>query len=310
MSTNLEERAVQGTYLNKRRHVGSEARTRISDYWDLAKPEITFLVGISSLAGFFLASGSSVDSGLLMSTLVGVILTSAGGGVLNHVIERELDAKMRRTANRPLAALRVSPLGASLAGGMLVVSGVLLLLVLVNPVTSMLAALTVCGYLYVYTPMKTRSHYNTLVGCLPGALPALGGWTAATGSIGVGGLALFAILFVWQMPHFLSLAWMYRKDYERAGFAMLPVLEPDGKSTGLQTFAFTVAVVVLSLVPFVTGLAGLTYLVGVVAIGAYFLSASVKFRRSLSNSAARKVLLASVVYVPVLVAVILLDQLL
>jgi protoheme IX farnesyltransferase len=309
MPINVDERTVAGTYLNKRRHVGAEARTKASDYWDLAKPEITFLVGISSLAGFFLASGSSVDTARLSMTLVGVMLTSAGGGILNHLIERRLDSKMKRTSNRPLAAERVSPIGAGLAGGLLVLCGVLLLLVYVNPLTAALAAATVCGYLYVYTPLKTRTRYNTLVGCVPGALPALGGWTAATGSVGTGGLVLFAILFTWQMPHFLSLAWMYRKDYERAGFAMLPVLEPDGGSTGIQTLAFTGAVVLFSIVPFATGLAGLPYLAGVLAVGIYFLTTAIRFRRSLSNGDARRVLLASVVYVHVLVGAILLDQL-
>jgi len=279
------------------------------DYWDLIKPEITFLVGISSLAGFFLASAGAVDARLLISTLIGVTLASAGGGVLNHVMERDLDAKMKRTATRPLAARRVSPGLAGVSGILLIAVGIGVLLTQVNVLTAALAAATAVGYLGVYTPLKTRTKYNTIVGCVPGALPALGGWTAATGSIDVGGLVLFAILFAWQMPHFLSLAWMYRKDYERAGFAMLPVIEPDGRSTGAQTLAFTVILVLLSLVPFALGLTGLLYLAGTMAIGAFFLVAAYRFYRSLANGAARKVLLASVVYVPVLVAAILLDQL-
>jgi protoheme IX farnesyltransferase len=309
MPIKAEERVSPGTFLNKRRHIRLETRTRLVDLWDLIKPEITFLVGISSLAGFFLAGGASVDIGLLASTLTGVMLASAGGGMLNHLIERDLDSKMKRTATRPLAARRVSPLFAGIAGSILILAGIGILMVQVNTLTALLAAATAFGYLCVYTPLKTRTKYNTIVGCVPGALPALGGWTAATGEVGAGGLVLFAILFAWQMPHFLSLAWMYRRDYERAQFAMLPVLEPDGRSTGVQTLLFTIVVVALSLIPFAIGLTGLFYLVMVIAVGLYFVKASLQFYRSLANSDARKVLLASVVYVPVLVAAILLDQL-
>lgn len=309
MPSRVDETTAPRTFLNKRRHLRSEARSRLVDYWDLVKPEITFLVGISSLAGFFLAAGANVDSRLLLYTLAGVMLASAGGGMLNHLIERRLDAKMKRTASRPLAAKRVSPIVAGVLGSALIVGGIAVLLFEVNLLTALLAVVTVFGYLCVYTPLKTRTTYNTIIGCVPGALPALGGWTAATGRIGIGGLALFAILFTWQMPHFLSLAWMYRKDYRRAKFAMLPVVEPDGRSTGFQTLIFTVAVVVLSVIPFALGLTGFLYLAGVLAVGAYFLLASMRFYRSLANGDARKVLLASVVYVPVSVAAILLDQL-
>ena len=309
MPTRVEERAAPRTFLNRRRHTHSEARSRLVDVWDLTKPEITFLVGISSLAGFFLAGGAAVDVRLLISTLLGVMFASAGGGMLNHLLERDLDSKMKRTANRPLAAQRISPMFAGVTGTVLILAGVGILMVEVNLLTALMAAATAVGYLCIYTPLKTRTKYNTIVGCVPGALPALGGWTAATGRIGVGGLVLFAILFAWQMPHFLSLAWMYRRDYARAKFAMLPVLEPDGRSTGLQTLLFTIAVVALSILPFAIGLTGLLYLVGVLGVGLYFVNVSMRFYRSLANNDARRVLLASVVYVPVLVAAILLDLL-
>jgi len=175
--------------------------------------------------------------------------------------------------------------------------------------TAVLAAATAFGYLCVYTPLKRRTKYNTIIGCIPGALPALGGWTAATGTIDLGGLVLFGILFAWQMPHFLSLAWMYRKDYARANFVMLPVVEPDGRSTANQTLGFTVGLVAISLLPFVLGMAGVVYLVGVLVVGVLFLVASFQFYKMLTNATARHVLLASVVYVPVLVVSILLDQL-
>ena len=306
MQTKIQQ-STASTYLNRRRHVGADARSRLVDFWDLVKPEITFLVGISSLAGFFLASGSDVDGVLLLNSLIGVILTSAGSGMLNHLMERDLDSLMRRTASRPLAGERVSPVVAGLLGAGLIASGVVLLGMAVNTLTMWLAIATVVAYLGIYTPLKRRTKYNTIVGCVPGALPALGGWTAAEGSIGTGGLVLFAILFAWQMPHFLSLAWMYRKDYARADFAMLPVVEPDGKSTAIQTVAFTAIVILLSLLPFMMGMTGLMYLVLVLASGAFFLRAAFRFYRTLANGAARKVLLASVVYIPTLVAAILID---
>lgn len=303
--------AVPPTYLNKRRHFAASERARrarVVDVWDLVKPEITFLVAISSLAGFFLASTGGVDVELLIHALVGVTLSAAGGGMLNHYLERDLDALMRRTSTRPLPDGRITGRFALIGGTALSLLGVIQLVLNVNLLTAGLAAVTVIGYLYVYTPMKTRTKYNTIIGCIPGALPALGGWTAATGSIDAGGLALFAILFVWQMPHFLSLAWMYRRDYARADFAMLPVVEPDGKSTGFQTLLFTILVVVLSVVPYGLSLTGLPYLIGVLIAGGFFLVASYRFYQTLANGAARKVLLASVVYVPILVALILVDQ--
>jgi len=304
--------AVPPTYLNRRRHFASAeraSRARVVDLWDLIKPEITFLVAISSLAGFFLATSGSVDVVLLMHALLGVTLSSSGGGMLNHYLERHLDAEMRRTSTRPLPDGRIQPGVALVVGLLLSIAGVVQLVVNVNLLTAGLAAVTVIGYLCVYTPLKTRTKYNTIIGCVPGALPALGGWTAATGSIDAGGIALFAILFVWQMPHFLSLAWMYRRDYARAEFAMLPVVEPDGKSTGFQTLVFTVLVVVASIAPFAMGLTGLAYLVGILIAGGFFLHASFRFYQTLANGAARRVLLASVVYVPILVALILVDQL-
>ena len=304
--------AVPPTYLNRRRHFASSeraARAWVVDIWDLIKPEITFLVAISSLAGFFLASTGGVDVGLLLNALLGVTLSAAGGGMLNHYLERDLDALMRRTSTRPIPDGRVSGVFALATGTALSLLGIALLAANVNLLTAVLAAITLLGYLCVYTPLKRRTKYNTIIGCIPGALPALGGWTAASGSIDAGGLALFAILFVWQMPHFLSLAWMYRRDYARAEFAMLPVVEPDGKSTGLQTLLFTILVVVFSVVPYGMSLTGLPYLIGILAAGALFVAASYHFYRTLANAAARKVLLASVVYVPILVALILVDQL-
>ena len=276
----------------------------------MTKPEITFLVAISALAGFFLGQTQAFNGPLLAFTLLGIILGSAGSGMLNHYLERHLDARMRRTANRPLPAGRVPARTALLLGLALVASGMLVLFYFVNGLTTLLAVATVTSYLCLYTPLKRVTRFNTLIGCIPGALPALGGWTAATGSLGLGGWILFGVLFVWQMPHFLALAWMYRKDYARAEFAMLPVLEPDGGSTVRQTFGFTLALVAISVLPFVIGLSGLFYLVGVLILGLGFIKSAYMFYRLRTNQTARRVLLASVVYIPLFVACIVLDQLL
>lgn len=278
------------------------------DYLELTKPEISFLVAISALAGYLL--GAPVIQGVeLVALLVGVTLSAAGSGALNHVIERDLDARMKRTAGRPLPAGRVRTRSAVAFGALLVMAGVGLLCPLTNPLTGMLSALTVALYLFVYTPLKRRTKYNTIIGTVPGALPALGGWTAATGTAGAGGWALFLILALWQMPHFLALAWMYRKDYARGGYAMLTVVEPDGGSTVRQTLGFTVALLAASLLPAFLGVAGLVYAAGAALLGLWFLVPAWAFYRSRSVQDARRVLMASIRYVPLLVVFIALDRL-
>ena len=283
---------------------GSLAR----DFIELTKPEITFLVALSSLGGFVLAPIEHFDAVALVSLLVGVCLTSAGASTLNHWLERDKDALMRRTMNRPLPTGRISPNTARNFGFFLIAAGVGLLCPLTNPLTGSIALATALIYLFVYTPLKQRSTWNTLVGTLPGALPALGGWTAATGSIGWGGAAMFGILAAWQMPHFLSLAWMYRKDYERAGYVMLPVAQPDGASTVRQTLLYTILLVVLSFAPIMLGLSGWLYFIGAAALGIWFLHAATAFYRSYSMQDARRVLRVSIGYIPVLVLVLLLDR--
>ena len=213
-------------------------RSVISDYWELVKPEISFLVTISALAGFILGSPDAISVPVLGLALGGTALCAAGAGVFNHLAERRHDALMRRTANRPLPSGRVSPAAALRYGAILLALGFGLLW-MTNLLTLLLALLTVVLYLAAYTPMKRRTPYNTLVGTIPGALPALGGYTAATGALGAVGWALFAILALWQIPHFLSLAWMYRKDYARAQYAMLTVKDPGGTTTARQTLGAT-----------------------------------------------------------------------
>lgn len=296
------------TRTSVRRARAAAAPAAWRDYLELTKPEITFLVTISALAGFLLGSPEALDLSRLLALLVGVGLTAGGSGVLNHYLERERDAQMKRTQRRPLPAGRISEGAASAFGTALVVAGVGLLCPLTNPLTGILSALTVVLYLFVYTPLKQKTKYNTVVGTLPGALPALGGWAAATGGLEAGGWALFGILAFWQMPHFLSLAWMYRKDYERGDFAMLPVVEPDGASTARQTLLFTLGLLGISLLPTLLGVAGLLYAAGALLLGLDFLGAAWAFYRIRSTRAARRVLMASIRYVPLLVLVIFLDR--
>jgi protoheme IX farnesyltransferase len=278
------------------------------DYLTLTKPEISFLVTLSAFAGFLLGSQDGIDGWRLLITLVGVVLTSGGVGVLNHYLEHELDGQMRRTACRPLPAGRVSPGAARIFGVLLVSAGVGLLCPLTNPLTGVLAALAVVLYLFVYTPLKRKTKYNTMIGTVPGALPALGGWTAATGNLEAGGWSIFLILAFWQMPHFLALAWMYRKDYGRARYAMLPVVEPDGRSTAFQTLLFTVLLVLVSLLPTLIGLTGWIYLTGALFAGGWFLLPAISFYRTRSVQDARSVLMGSVRYVPLLTVFIVIDH--
>ena len=284
-------------------------RPAILDYWELTKPEISFLVALSALAGYLLGAPEAVQGWTLLATVVGTALSAGGSGVLNHYLERDLDRTMRRTANRPLPAGRVSPMAALAFGAGLALVGIGILCAFVNVLTSTLASLTVALYLFVYTPLKRLTTYNTLVGTVPGALPALGGYAAATGTVGLPGWSLFAVLALWQMPHFLSLAWMYRKDYARAGYAMLPVVEPDGASTARQTLLFTVLLAAVSLALTLIGAMGWVYLVGAAGLGGWFLMPAYAFYRSRTTPDARRVLIASILYIPLLVMLIVLDRL-
>ena len=290
--------------------IPARRRTWLLGCWELTKPEITFQVTLSALAGYLMGTWDALDGWHLAGTLLGTALTAAGVGTLNHYFERDFDAAMRRTARRPLPSGRVSPATARYLGMLLVFAGIGLLCPVANALTAALAILTVLLYLYVYTPLKRRTKYNTLIGTIPGALPALGGWTAATGNLALGGWTLFAILAVWQMPHFLSLAWMYRKDYERAHYQMLPVVEPDGHSTALQTLAFTALLIPLGLGPYLVGIAGPVYLIGALLLGLYFLRPALVFYRTRQVQDARRVLRASIVYIPAWTGLIVLDWLL
>lgn len=284
------------------------AGSRVADFRELTKPRITTMVLVTAAAGYFLAAGGAPSPLGLLAALVGIGLLAAGGSALNHYLERETDARMQRTANRPLPAGRMRPRTALAFGSGLVAAGLAWSWFMVNPLTALLGAGTVTGYLFVYTPLKRMSSLATVVGAVPGALPPVMGWTAATGELAIGAWALFGLLFVWQLPHFLAIAWMCREDYARGGFPMLTVLDPAGHRTARQMILWCAALVPVSLLPAALGLAGEVYFLGALGLGLAFLACTFGFARSHSIAAARRLLLASVVYLPAVLTVLVLDR--
>jgi protoheme IX farnesyltransferase len=283
-------------------------RERVSAYLELTKPRITFLIVLTSAAGFGLGARGSVDYVALLSALFGIALLSSGIATLNQYAERDLDGLMRRTANRPLPSGKLLPWEALAFGTGLSLVAEVYLLVMVNPLSALLGLTVIVGYLFAYTPLKTRSSLSTLVGAFPGAVPPLIGWTAATGSLSIEGWVLFAILFLWQFPHFLAIAWMYREDYGRAGILMLPVVEPDGRVTAQQIVVYTLMLIPVSLLPTVLGMSGRVYFFGAIVLGLLFLYSSVRAAFSMTRQQARRLLLASVLYLPLLFILMVLNK--
>lgn len=278
----------------------TESRTRLGDFVTLTKPGITIMVAITAAVGFYVASAGAFDWKVFLHMVGGTLLSSAGAAAFNMLLERRLDAKMDRTKSRPLAAGRMAPAEAAVFGSLLCVVGLVWLALGANLLTAALSAATMFSYLALYTPLKTRSSVCTLVGAIPGALPPVMGWAAARGSVDMGAGVLFLILFFWQLPHFLALAWMYREDYARGGFPMLPVEEPTGASTGRQVVLQTLALIVVSLLPFGFGLAGEGYLVAALILGTAFLGFGVAFAAERSRDRASRLFLASITYLPLL----------
>jgi protoheme IX farnesyltransferase len=284
------------------------ARDRVAAYLELTKPRITFLIVLTAAAGFALASPGRVDYPAMLTAMVGIALLSSGIATLNQYMERDLDGLMRRTASRPLPSGKLLPWEALAFGAGLTVFAEIYLAVLVNPLSAVLGLTVISGYLFGYTPLKTRTSLSTFVGAFPGAVPPLIGWASARGTIGVEAWVLFAILFLWQFPHFLAIAWMYREDYTRAGILMLPVVEPDGRVTGQQIVLYTVMLLPVSLLPALLGTAGKIYFVGAIVLGLAFLYFSLRAAFSKSRQAARQLLLASVIYLPLLFILMVLDR--
>ena len=283
-------------------------RERLSLYLDLGKPRLTSLVLVTTLTGFYLASPHGIDLVLLLNTLLGTALAAAGASALNQLMEREEDGRMHRTRERPLPSGRLDPRRALLFGGLTSAAGMAHLALTVNRMAAGLVALILLSYLFAYTPLKRRSTFCTLVGAIPGALPPLVGWVAADKAIGAGGLILFAILFVWQMPHALAIACLYREDYERGGFAVLPVRTGENGLTGRLIVAHSLVLVPISLLPALWGLAGRAYFAGALLLGLALLLAAVPVAVDGTARAARRMLLASVAYLPALLLLLALDR--
>ncbi|MBI2683218.1 MAG: protoheme IX farnesyltransferase [Acidobacteriales bacterium] len=310
-------RGVAPTITVGGQYVPTESVSKLSDLARLFKIRVTTLVVLTAWAGYFLSarkSGATYFSWKLLATLIGVGMVSAGAAALNEVLERAPDARMLRTKNRPLPAGRMSLMEAHLWGWGVTAFGAGLLAWMANPLTGALALVTCLFYGYVYTPLKMRTPHSTLVGAFPGAMPALLGWTAVRGSLEWESLALFAIMFFWQFPHFLAIAWLYREDYERGGIMMLPVVEPDGKSTVRQILFYGLALVPVSLIPFFLNMGGWIYLFGATVLGAVYLVFG--FRLALlqqpptsaaSKKEARELIQASVVYLPLLLGLLVLN---
>ena len=285
-----------------------------SVFADLTKARLTTLVLLTALVllttvvGFYIGWRGPMNFVLLFNTLAATALVAAGAAALNQLLEREFDAKMRRTANRPLPSGRLQPTTVAIFGGVCSVIGLIYLALLVNLLTAVIGAVTLVSYLFIYTPLKRVTWLNTAIGAVPGALPPLMGWTAARNELSSEGWALFAILAFWQIPHFFAIAWMYREDYAKAGFVMLPNVDADGRRTGQQTVSHALALLLASLAPFAFKMAGPIYLAGALILGAGFLVCAIQFSRRLTLANARRLFLASIIYLPLLLGAMVWDK--
>lgn len=286
----------------------SVEKTWLAVFSDLIKARLTFLVLLTTLVGFYAGYTGTLDWMLLMHTMLGTALVASGAAALNQFLEREHDAKMPRTEDRPLPSGRMDANTVLFLGGACGAVGLIYLAVAVNLATSVLGAITLGSYLFIYTPLKRVTTLNTVVGAVPGALPPLMGWTAARGEITLDGWSLFAILFFWQLPHFLAIAWIYREQYARAGYMMLPVVDPSGHRTGRQAVSHTLGLLPVSLSPFLFHLAGPVYLCGALVLGLAYLWFAVRFSRQLTIPRARGLFFASILYLPLLLGLMVLDK--
>jgi len=279
-------------------------RVRFADLMELTKPRITFLVLITTLVGFYMGSRESLQLMLLFHTIVGTGLVASGASALNQFMERDLDALMTRTRNRPLPDGRLQPNEALAFSVIISALGVAYLMFFVNILTGLIGIFTLGGYIFVYTPLKTRTTWCTLVGAFPGAAPPVMGWTAARGELDAAALTLFAILFLWQMPHFFAIAWIFTDDYKRGGF----LTHGSGVSTGRQIIFFCCALIPISVLPTTLGLTGITYLVGAIVLGFLYLGYGFAVALFRSNTHAQRLLRISVLYLPALLLLMMLDK--
>ena len=284
-------------------------RARAADFYELTKPRMNFLVVVTTMVGFYMATrGTFADWALLVHTLVGTALSAAGASVLNQYVERGPDALMRRTANRPLPAGRVAPVEALTFGVLLSAGGTLYLATLVNALTATLGVVTIASYVFLYTPLKRRTTLCTVVGAVPGAIPPMMGWSAATNSLPAEAWALFGILFFWQMPHFLAIAILYRDDYAAGGFKMLPVVDEGLVATGRQMVLYGLALIPVTLMPVGLRMGGVVYFAAAVVFGLVFLGFGALCAARKTRVDARRMFFASIVYLPLLLAALMLDK--
>jgi len=288
--------------------VAAPARGTPGDYLGLTKPRLNLLVVATSAAGYYLGAPGAPGAAMLQA-VAGTALVAAGAAVLNQVAERDTDGLMRRTRGRALPDGRVLPGDARLFGIILAAGGLTLLAALPHLLAAWLALTTLILYLAVYTPLKRRTPLATLVGAVPGALPPLIGWTASRGDISLGGAALFAIVFLWQIPHFMAIAWMYRDDYAKAGFPMLAVIDPEGRRAGRQAVVYAAALLPISAVPALAGVSGAAYLITALGLGTVLLWLAIRFAATRTDHSARALFYASITYLPVLLIAMIANRL-
>jgi protoheme IX farnesyltransferase len=283
--------------------------TLLRDLYELTKPRMNMLVVLTTLLGCYAAPHSlGMNWVLILNTVIATALTAASAGVLNQYIEREYDGYMYRTAQRALPAGRIDPLFALALGVLLGTAGITYLALAVNPLTALLGGTTLASYVFIYTPMKRWTTLNTIIGAIPGAIPPVMGWTAMTNSLSVEAAALFAILFIWQMPHFLAIAMMYEDDYSRGGFKMLPCVDPGHHSTARQIVIYSLSLLPISLMPVYLNMAGTIYFVIAILLGLGFIYFGLRLAMDRNRPSARRLFLASIAYLPLLLIVLALDK--
>jgi protoheme IX farnesyltransferase len=275
-------------------------RSRTADYITLAKPRLNMLVVATSLAGYLMGHGNTSDVVTVLSVVIGTALVASGASAFNQVYERDTDALMQRTRLRPMADGRLTNEEALRYAAVLSLAGLLLLALGANTLSAVVALATLLSYVAINTPLKRRSSFATVIGAIPGALPAVIGWAAAANDLSRGAWVLFGIVFLWQLPHFLAIAWMCREDYARAGFPMLPVIEPDGRSTARQSVVYAAALLPVSLAPTLLGMTTATYFVAALALTLAFVLLTLQFARTRSERDARRVFFGSITYLPIL----------
>jgi protoheme IX farnesyltransferase len=287
---------------------GRLSNRALFDFAELIKARLTLLVLLTTAVGFYLGVAGPVSYGALFHAVFGTALAAAGASALNQWWERRLDALMQRTKTRPIPAGRMLPRDALIAGSLLAIAGVVYLAVLCNWLSALLAAVTIIIYIFAYTPLKSISTANTLVGAIPGALPPMIGWAAACGVIDIGAWSLFAIIFLWQLPHFFAIAWMYRDDYARAGFRMLSGDDDSGERSASQSVFFSILLLIIAGLPTFLGMTTVFYLLAELGLGGIFIVMAMRFLRSRKAADARLLFLTSIIYLPLLLSALVLTK--